>query len=229
MQMIESRRWRFKGPEMEGPIARWYTRLRGSASQLDLYREQARELVAGLPSSAQVLEVAPGPGFLSIEMARLGAALHITGLDISRTFVEIAAANARKAGVTVDFRQGDVAQMPFASDSFDLVVCQAAFKNFILPGTALAEMHRVLRAGGRAVIQDMSRDATHTDIDNEVDGMDVGRFSAFTTKATLEMLKRRAYSPDQLRQLAAESPFRTCRITTRGIGLEVLLEKEKDQ
>jgi hypothetical protein len=59
--------------------------------------------------------------------------------------------------------------------------------------------------------------------------MDLGRFSAFTTKATLEMLKRRAYSPHQLRQLAADSPFRTCQITTRGIGLEVQLKKEEDQ
>ncbi|HEV3101413.1 MAG TPA: class I SAM-dependent methyltransferase [Candidatus Dormibacteraeota bacterium] len=228
MQMTESRRWRFKGSEMEGPIARWYARLRGSASQLDVYREQARELVAGLPSGAQVLEVAPGPGFLAIEIARLGK-VHVTGLDISRTFVEIAAAKARGAGVTVEFRQGDAAQMPFASDSFDMIVCQAAFKNFSRPGTALAEMHRVLRAGGKAVIQDMSNDATHTDIDDEVNGMDLGWFSAFTTRATLEMLKRRAYSPQQLRQLAAESPFRTCQITTSGVGLEVQLKKEKDQ
>jgi len=228
MHMSETRRWRFKGPEMEGPIARWYTRLRGSASQVELCREQARQLVAGLPSGAQVLEVAPGPGFLSIEMARLGK-VHVTGLDISRTFVEISAERAREAGVTVEFRQGDAAHMPFASDSFDLIVCQAAFKNFTQPGTALAEMHRVLRAGGGAVIQDMSKEATHSDIDSEVRGMDLGRFSAFTTRATLEMLKRRAYSPDQLRQLAAESPFRTCRITTSGIGLEVRLEKEKDQ
>jgi ubiquinone/menaquinone biosynthesis C-methylase UbiE len=213
---------------MEGPIARWYARLRGSASQLDVYREQARELVAGLPSGAQVLEVAPGPGFLSIEIARLGK-VHVTGLDISRTFVEIAAAKARGAGVTVEFRQGDAAQMPFASHSFDMIVCQAAFKNFSRPGTALAEMHRVLRAGGKAVIQDMSNDATHTDIDDEVNSMDLGWFSAFTTRATLEMLKRRAYSPQQLRQLAAESPFRTCQITTSGVGLEVQLKKEKDQ
>ena len=228
MQMTEARRWRFKGPEMEGPIARWYARVRGSDSQVNLYRQQARELVAGLPPGAQVLEVAPGPGFLSIEMARLGK-VHVTGLDISRTFVELAAAKARKAGVTVEFRQGDVAHMPFAADSFDLIVCQAAFKNFTRPGTALAEMYRVLRTGGRAVIQDMSKDATHIDIDDEVSGMDLGRFSAFTTKATLEMLKRRAYSPQQLRQLAAASPFRTCQITTRGIGLEVQLKKEKDQ
>lgn len=228
MEMTETRRWRFKGPEMEGPIARWYARVRGSDSQLDAYRKQARQLTGGLPSGARVLEVAPGPGFLAIEIARSGE-FHVTGLDISRTFVQIAADNARKAGVTIDFRQGDVARMPFASESFDLVVCQAAFKNFTLPHTALAEMHRVLRAGGTAVIQDMSHDATHAAIEREVDAMELGPFTSFTTMATLEMLKRRAYSPARFASLAAASPFRTCEIATEGIGLEVRLKKETNQ
>jgi ubiquinone/menaquinone biosynthesis C-methylase UbiE len=209
---------------MEGPIARWYARVRGSTSQIDAYRKQAAQLTAGLPDGARVLEVAPGPGYLSIEMARLRR-LHVTALDISHTFVEIGSENARREGVTVDFRQGDVARMPFKAESFDLVVCQAAFKNFTLPRTALAEMHRVLRTGGTAVIQDMSRDATHADIDQEVKGMDLGRLSSFMTKATLERLRNRAYSPLQLELLVAESPFQTCEITTAGIGLEVRLEK----
>jgi len=211
---------------MEGPIARWYARVRSSESQFELYRKQASQLTAGLPDGARVLEVAPGPGFLAIEMARLGR-LHVTGLDISHTFVEIASENARKAGVTVEFHQGDVARMPFETGLFDLVVCQAAFKNFTLPRSALAEMHRVLGAGGTAVIQDMSRDATHADIDHEVDGMDLGRLGAFTTKATLEMLKRRAYTRAQFEHLATESPFRTCEIRTDGIGLRVRLQKEQ--
>ena len=88
MQMTEPRRWRFTGPEMEGPIARWYARVRGSKSQLDAYREQVSQITAGLPAGARVLEVAFGPGYQAIEMARLG--FHVTGLDISRTFVEIA-------------------------------------------------------------------------------------------------------------------------------------------
>ncbi len=226
MQMAETRRWRFKGPEMEGPVARWYARVRGTQRQLAAYREQALQLTGGLPAGSRVLEVAPGPGYLAIEMARPGT-VHVTGLDISRTFVEIASENARKARVNAEFRQGDAARMPFESESFDLVVCQAAFKNFTEPHSALAEMHRVLRVGGTAVIQDMSKDATHADIEDEVKGMDLGRFSAFTTKATLEMLKRRAYSPDRFEQLAAASPFRTCEITTEGIGLEVRLRKEK--
>ena len=224
MQTMEKRRWRLKGPEMEGPIARWYARVRGSESQVRAYRKQAFELTAGLPDGAQVLEVAPGPGYLSIETARLRR-FHVTALDISRTFVQIASANAWDAGVDVDFRHGDVARMPFESESFDLIVCQAAFKNFTLPQTALAEIHRVLRTGGTAVIQDMSRDATHADVEAEVKGMELGRLSSFMTKATLERLRNRAYSPAQFERLAKESPFPSWEITTSGIGLEVRLKK----
>jgi len=121
--------------------------------------------------------------------------------------------------------KGDVATMPFESGTFDLVVCQAAFKNFTQPGIALAEMHRVLRIGGTAVIDDMSSDATHADIEAEVMNMELGRVSTFMTKGTLEMLRRRAYSPAQFESLVARSPFQTCVISTDGIGLEVRLVK----
>jgi ubiquinone/menaquinone biosynthesis C-methylase UbiE len=116
--------------------------------------------------------------------------------------------------------------MPFEAESFDLIFCQAAFKNFTLPRIALAEMYRVLRNGGTAVIQDMSHDATHVAIEEEVKGMDLGRLSAFMTKATLERLRNRAYSPLQFELLVAESPFQTCEITIAGIGLEVRLTKQ---
>ena len=226
MPTTETRKWRFKGPEMEGAVARWYARLRSTNSQIEVCRKQASRLTAGLPYGADVLEVAPGPGYLAIEMARSGR-FHVTGLDISHTFVEIAGRNAQEEGVSVDFRRGDVAGMPFADGSFDLIACQAAFKNFTLPLKALAEMHRVLRVGGIAVIQDMCRDASHADIEDEVKRMEVGRVSAFTTMATLEMLKRRAYSTAQFERLVSDSPFHTCQIAADGIGIEVRLHKEE--
>jgi ubiquinone/menaquinone biosynthesis C-methylase UbiE len=222
---METRRWRLKGPEMEGPIARWYAGVRGSKSQLEGYRNQAAQLTAGLADGARVLEVAAGPGYLSVEMARLRR-LDVTALDISHTFVEIGTKRAREEGVRVGFQQGDVAKMPFEAESFDLIVCQAAFKNFTLPRTALAEMYRVLRTGGTAVIQDMSRNATHAEIEEEVKGMQLGRLSAFMTTATLERLRNRAYSPLQFELLVAQSPFQTCEITIAGIGLEVRLTKQ---
>ena len=224
---VIKRRWRVKGPEMEGMVARWYARLRSSGNQIEEYRNQAARLTEGLPVGATVLEVAPGPGYLAIEMARLGR-FRVSALDISHTFIQIGRENARQAGVSVDFRQGDAAVMPFAAESFDLIVCQAAFKNFTYPGSALDEMYRVLRSGGTAVIQDMSKDASHADIELEVKRMKLGRLSSFTTKATLESLRRRAYTPAQFERLVAESAFRTCAIQTEGLGLEVRLTKQKE-
>jgi ubiquinone/menaquinone biosynthesis C-methylase UbiE len=217
---------RFRVPEMEGVVARWYARQRGVASQMEVWRKQATQLTDGLPDGADVLEVAPGPGYMAIEMARLGR-FHVTGLDISHTFVEIASENARQAAVSVDFRRGDAATLPFEAESFDLIVCQAAFKNFRQPVRALDEMHRVLRGGGPAVIQDLSREASRAEIDREVRGMELGRLNAFVTRWTLgTMLRRRAYSRLQFERLAAASAFRTCDIKKDGIGVEVRLLKQ---
>ena len=211
-------------PEMEGPMARWYTRQRGTESQLSAYARQARELTAGLATGSAVLEVAPGPGYLAVEMAKLGR-VTVSGLDISHTMVQIAAGNARQAGVDVDFRHGDASAMPFAADSFDLIVCQAAFKNFTEPVRALDEMYRVLRAGGTAVIQDLSSDASPTDIADEVKRMELSATNAFFTRSTLAMLRRRAHSPAEFERLVAQSAFRTGEIRPEGVGLEVRLHR----
>jgi ubiquinone/menaquinone biosynthesis C-methylase UbiE len=211
-------------PEMEGVMARWYARQRGTPSQLALYREQAAQLTAGLPNGATVLEVAPGPGYLAIEVAKLGR-FQVTGLDISRTMVEIARENVAGAGVAADLRHGDATAMPFADGSFDLIVCQAAFKNFRRPVSALDEMHRVLRPGGLAVIQDMRKEATTAEIDREIRSQELGAVNGFITRRVLAGLRNRAFSAAQLERLVAESLFSSCAVHADGIGLEVRLRK----
>ena len=154
-------------PEMEGFSARQYAKLRGTEPQLASYRRQAALLTEDLVEGASILEVAPGPGYLAVEIARLGR-YHVTGLDISRTFVGLATELAHQAGVRAHFQHGDATAMPFPPDAFDLIICQAAFKNFARPVTALDEMHRVLRPGGHAVIQDMSGQSSNAAIAREV-------------------------------------------------------------
>ncbi|MEV5719887.1 class I SAM-dependent methyltransferase [Amycolatopsis mediterranei] len=210
-----------KVPEMEGFQARWYAKNRGTEAQLAQYRRQAAEVTAGLADGAEILEVAPGPGFFAVELAKRG--YRVTGLDISHTMVEIAREN--RAGLDIDFRQGDVTRAPFADESFDFVVCQAAFKNFRQPVTALNEMHRVLRPGGFAVIHDLSHEATAADIDREVARMHVGAVAGFTVRQTLGWLRRRAFTPAQFEALAADSAFGGCSVTTDGVGLEVRLTR----
>jgi ubiquinone/menaquinone biosynthesis C-methylase UbiE len=210
-------------PEMEGFSARWYARQRGTPSQIAIVRRQAARLTAAVQNGA-VLEVAPGPGYLAIEIARLGR-FQVTGLDISHTMVEISKENAAAAGVNIEFRQGDATEMPFADGAFDLIVSQAAFKNFRRPVSALNEMHRVLRSGGQAVIQDLRKEASAADIDREVKSQKVGAVSGFITKQILAWLRSRAYSAGHFESLVAECNFRTCEIKSDGIGLEVWLSR----
>jgi ubiquinone/menaquinone biosynthesis C-methylase UbiE len=212
------------GTPMEGMIARWYARIRGSSSQISDWKKQAAQLTAGIPDGSDILEVAPGPGYFALELARLGR-FHVTGLDISHTFVEIARKNARQAGVAVEFREGNVSSLPFADATFDFIICQAAFKNFSQPDKALNEMFRVLRPGGTALIQDMNRDTTASDIHEEVQRMELGPLNAYMTRRSLGMLRRRAYSVKQFETLARQSAFGGSRILTSGIGLEVRLSK----
>jgi ubiquinone/menaquinone biosynthesis C-methylase UbiE len=210
-------------PEMEGPVARWYARQRGSAPQRALWRRQAAELADTLPPGAAVLEVAPGPGYLSIELARLGFA--VTGLDISRTFVDLATALARAEGVRVDFRHGDAAELPFPDDSFDAVICQAAFKNFARPVAVLDQIHRVLRPGGVVVILDLNRGATDDDIRAEVTAMRLNRLNSAVTRMTLRGLRRRAYAAADFERVAAQSAFGGGSARAAGTTLEVRLTK----
>ena len=210
-------------PEMEGGPARWYAKLRGTESQMVEYRKRAVDLTAGLPDGAGILEVAPGPGYQAVEMARRGMA--VTGLDVSRTAVQIATDYARAQGSTARFRQGDASAMPFPSQSFDRIVCQAAFKNFAEPLRALNEMHRVLRPGGVAVIEDMWGEATSAAIREEVRRMNLSAVNAFSTRLTLTWLRRRAYSRDTFAALAQRSAFGAAEITTAGLEIRVLLTR----
>src|SRR5260370_22536699 len=115
MQARATARWRIKGPEMEGAVARWYAKVRSSGSQIEEYRKQAAQLTEGLPAGAKVLEVAPGPGYLAVEIARLG--FQVKALDISHTFVRIGSENAQHAGVIAHFCQGGAARHPFEAGS----------------------------------------------------------------------------------------------------------------
>jgi ubiquinone/menaquinone biosynthesis C-methylase UbiE len=208
---------------MEGLVAKWYAANTGE--MMKEYVELARRIAPQLDSGSAVLEVAPGPGYFSIELARLGN-FSITGLDLSHTFVKIAAKKAAEAGVKVDFRQGSASHMPFAAGSFDFLLCRAAFKNFGQPVEALQEMFRVLRPGGRALIIDLKGDASPTEISREVDHMGLSFCNRILTKLAFRtMLLKRAYTKEQFQQMLAQTGFSAVEIADPGLGLEVWMTR----
>ena len=213
----------YKGLAMEGPIAAWYTKNTGR--DLQRFVKVARAVTDRVAPGARVLEVAPGPGFCAIEIARSGRCT-VTGLDISESFVRIAREHARQAGVVVDFRRGNASAMPFPDASFDVVVCSAAFKNFSDPIGALNEIHRVLKPGAQASIYDLRKEASRDEIAAEVRNMHLSTMNAFLTRWTFKhVLLKRAYTREALASFVAQTPFDTFQLETDGIGFELRLTK----
>jgi ubiquinone/menaquinone biosynthesis C-methylase UbiE len=101
---------------------------------------------AGVKHGQRVLDVGCGTGVIAITAARQGA--NVTALDLTPPLLERARHNAEVAGVTIDFREGDVEQLPFADASFDVVLSQFGHMFAPRPALAIAEMLRVLKPGG---------------------------------------------------------------------------------
>lgn len=212
----------YRGMGMDGIFAHWYAAL--TRRDLAELRDLAVKLADHFPVGGSVLEVAPGPGYLAIELAKLRRAASITGIDISQTCVDIACKNAREEGVVVDFQQGNASNLPFADNAFDLVVCRAAFKNFSQPLEALKEIHRTLKPGGEALVIDLRRDVSPEAVNELASGH--GWLNGRLVKAIFKyMLIKRAYTRNEMEQLARQAGCENIRIDTNLVSLEIWLSK----
>jgi len=212
----------YKGMGMEGGIARWYDKT--TRKDMPAVRELAAKIAAIAPAGGTVLEVAPGPGFLSIELTKRG--LDVQAVDISKTFVEIARKNAADEGANVVFMQGNAADLPVIKESVDFVVCRAAFKNFTEPVKAMSEMLRVLKPGGTAMLIDMRRDVSIEELQKYVDGLGVNWFNRKFMMATFRgMLIKRAYPLEEIQRMATEAGWRDVRIETTPVGFAAWVKK----
>jgi SAM-dependent methyltransferase len=117
----------------------------------------AADVAAVAPDGARVLEVGCGPGHLSVQLAGQHG-LEVTGLDLDPAMITRARASTDPAGNPggrrPSFLVGDVASLAFPDGSFDLVVSTLSMHHWADPATGLAEIGRVLRPGGRALIWD---------------------------------------------------------------------------
>lgn len=208
---------------IEGVMAKWYAANTGEMMQQ--YVDLAKKVASQLPEGSRVLEVAPGPGYFCIELAKCGS-YSITGMDLSRTFVKMAAEKAAQAGARAQFVQGSASNMPFPKETFDFLLCRAAFKNFADPVGALKEMCRVLRPGGTALLIDLSRDAQPNEVSRAVDEMGLSAVNRILTKLAFRtMLIRNAYSRPEFEQMLAQTAFSHVEISGDGMGFEITMKK----
>jgi SAM-dependent methyltransferase len=121
------------------------------------YASVAADAAAAAPPAGRVLDVGCGPGHLANWLAREHS-LEVTGLDLDPAMIERARANAERAlGAERRpvFVVGGVAALPFPDASFDLVVSTLSMHHWADAAAGQAEIGRVLRPGGRALIWDI--------------------------------------------------------------------------
>jgi SAM-dependent methyltransferase len=100
---------------------------------------------------ARSLEIGAGTGYFSLNMLQAGVVDEATCTDISPGMVATLAANAQRLGLTVQATRADAESLPFADQSFDLVLGHAVLHHLPNLRRAFTEFHRVLRPGGRIV------------------------------------------------------------------------------
>jgi ubiquinone/menaquinone biosynthesis C-methylase UbiE len=222
MFMIKNMR-KTKDVGIYGLTAKWYDK-NSRKSRMTQMQTYANEVASFVGKRANILEVAPGPGYLSIELAKKG--FNVTGVEISPDFVKIEKDNAKEANVSVDFKEGNASHLPCEDSFFDSIICSAAFKNFKDPVKALSEMYRVLKAGGTSLIIDMNYEATSEDINNEIRQTGMKGFDKHFVKFAFKtFLKQGAYTKEDFESLIKETPFKNYKIKKEGISLFVYLYK----
>lgn len=117
-------------------------------------REKVLDLVDLLcpETEARLLEVGAGAGGLSVALAARGH--RVCAVDSSSEMVRLISQRSRREGQEARLTAGveDVHRLSFGAESFDLVVAVGVLPWLHRPDRALAEMARVLRAGGALVL-----------------------------------------------------------------------------
>jgi ubiquinone/menaquinone biosynthesis C-methylase UbiE len=115
---------------------------------------------AVLKDHGEAVDLGCGAGQLVMEIAQKVPGLHMTGIDLSEKMLVDARQSAQRVGMEdrVDFRLGNVEEIPFPDQSLDLVISTASLHHWTDPLKVLNEINRVLKPGGAYYVFDLRRD-----------------------------------------------------------------------
>lgn len=189
-----------------------------------------RRVVRRLPQG-NVLDLACGTGELALAIAQKEG-VQVTGLDLSEGMLEVA--RRRTQGKAITLIHGDAQQLPLPDSSFDATTIAFGIRNVPDVPAALAEMHRVLRPGGRTFILEFSLPANRIvralhcfylrHVLPRVGGWVSGDRAAYRyLNTTIEAFP---YGEDFL-ALVREAGFTECTATPLTMGIATLYEGRK--
>lgn len=118
--------------------------------------EAAAFLLPELTPGMRLLDVGCGPGSITLGLAERLAPGEVVGLDLSAETLAAARQDAVTRGISnLRYEEGSVYALPFSDASFDAVFAHQVLQHLQEPGTAIAEMLRVLRPGGFVAVRDV--------------------------------------------------------------------------
>jgi len=152
----------------------------------------------------KVVDVACGTGIVArLAAPRVGNTGAVVGVDLNPHMIAYGQSLPTSAGATIEWREGNATDLPLPDDSFDLVLCQAGLQFVPDRITALREMYRVLRPGGRVAL------SVWRSIEHQPASQIIWSTIARYLNTTVDVINR-AYSlgdADELHDLLEEAGF----------------------
>ena len=115
-------------------------------------------LVADVREGYKVLDIAGGTGDLALAFSKkVGKSGQVVHTDINEAMLRTGRDRLLDAGVALPTVVCDAEKLPFASNHFDVVSVAFGLRNMTDKDTALAEMNRVLKPGGKLLVLEFSK------------------------------------------------------------------------
>jgi SAM-dependent methyltransferase len=179
----------------------------GFFRQLDEYRYDKLNYLPRLVDfdsyrGKMVLEIGCGAGVDLVRFARAGAV--VTGVDLSRTAIDLARQNIGQQGLDASLQIMNGEALQFADGSFDVVYAHGVLQYTADTGKMVAEIHRVLRPGGEAILMvynriswlNLMRKVTKVPLEHE-DAPVLKKFSIAEFRQLLKPFKRYTIIPER--------------------------------
>jgi ubiquinone/menaquinone biosynthesis C-methylase UbiE len=192
------------------------------------YYGQVAEEILSVFKSGLILDIGTGPGYLPIEIVRRAPDINIIGVDLSRKLIQMALANAAKAGLShqLRFEVGNSARLHFDNESFDMVISTGMLHSLKDPVVVLKEVYRVLKNGAEAWIYDPANVTPYIDIRKWKASLNIRERSFLWFFKLLGLHKPiEAYTQEQVIPMIAATKFESFEIDERKNEIRIKLRK----
>lgn len=171
-----------------------------------VYRAVATDVLAGVPGGL-LLELGAGAGYLAAELGQRNRDLEVVAMNLSGHMVAVSEARVHSAGVgrQVKVTRGQLMDIPYPEGHFDHAVSLGGLHHWDLPELVLAEVYRVLRPGGKALLYSLRRELPEAGWDRIRERLPLWLQPMYDL--TVSSPASRAPTEEDLRALAMRTPF----------------------